>query len=32
MLSFFSEIEDFAALGTYIIGYIRVLVPDVTFL
>ena len=24
----FPEIEDFAALGAYIINYIRVLVPD----
>ena len=29
---FFSEIEDFAALGTYIINYIRVLVPDDAYL
>ena len=28
----FPEIEDFAALGTYIINYIRVLVPDDAYL
>ena len=27
-----SEIEDFAALGAYIINYIRVLVPDDAYL
>jgi len=29
---FFSEVEDFAALGAYIIDYIRVLVSDVAYL
>ena len=29
---FFPEIEDFAALGAYIINYIRVLVPDDAYL
>ena len=28
----FPEIEDFAALGAYIINYIRVLVPDDAYL
>ena len=28
----FPEIEDFAALGTYIVNYIRVLVPDDAYL
>ena len=28
----FPEIEDFAALGAYIINYIRVLVPDDPYL
>ena len=29
---FFSGIEDFAALGAYIIDYIRVLVPNGVYL